>query len=610
MTPRVMTPLCAFGSPMSGLPEDIRDSPYAAEVEALVSAGPRSRHTLVRLADRGDWRTRVLALSALGRLVRDDSRAGLPGHLLRPLARLPLVRRHAPTMGDHGRLVSASIANATRDAAFMVRMAAALALGECADAVQTPVLQRLLADPFRPVRLAAALALARAGAATPVSVRLDGTEATPLVFAEGAVTTRWIEWLSAAHPAVIDARTNVTLDPPAPPGQSVVDWLAGPYTSLGDGGASAEASRYDREQDLAHQLAKPFGPTGRAENLQQLSALIDLVANLDLPPGALVLDLGGGSGWVAATLERFGFRTVVADVAMPLLRLARQRVPLEGTRANAIAADMGALPFRDASLDAVFIVEALHHVAHLAETLGEVRRVLKPGAPLLLAEPGEGHSESPKSIAESKEHGIRESEIHPLTLASLARTAGFDDVSIVPQIPLRARMRVESLQAAMREPSERWRVSIGDTEASFATLVLRTTLSRPVMLLRAGRPRPDSRAPSLLRATITPSLTRQDGSVTGTVHVANTGDTLWLAVSPDDAGVVRLAFQRLDDAGRLVERDFARFALPFDVGPGGECTIAVPSLPAPGPAFFKIDLVSEAVCWFEDRGSRPAYVTL
>lgn len=583
-----------------------------AEIESLIGRGPGSRLALVRLADRGDWRMRVLAVSALGQIVRQDSAARRRVSLLADvLARIPGVRRRLPTMGRRGRLVSRSLLNAAVDRSFVVRTAAALALGECRDPELAAPLAAMRNDPFRPVRLAAAAALITCGTRGQVHVESDGaTETTPEQMAEGVPTVDWLRRLATAHCRLLNETASQLGGPAAGGAAEYADWLAGPVHVSGSGGASAEAARYDHEADLDYQLAKPFGPQDRADNIRQLDAFIALVANLDLPRGARVLDLGGGSGWVGELLARFGFRPIVLDVALPLLDLARRRFAADDLRGSVAAGDMTALPLRTGSVDAVIALDALHHVENLRGVLEEARRVLVQGGQFLIGEPGEGHSESPKSLAEAREHGVRESEIHPLVIARLASRAGFDRAALLPRVPAQASIDVADLRRAMHQPAEAWRVTNEGSETRFDTLVLRSMLARPLMILGAGQRRLDSRAPGSLTAAIRPSLQRDGDVVFGRIELRNTGNTAWLAESDDGAGVVWLGVQLLDTDGRMLNREFWRTRLPAPVDPGAACTITVrATLPGPSDAYrLKCDLVAERVCWFEDRGSRPVHV--
>jgi hypothetical protein len=57
--------------------------------------------------------------------------------------------------------------------------------------------------------------------------------------------------------------------------------------------------------------------------------------------------------------------------------------------------------------------------------------------------------------------------------------------------------------------------------------------------------------------------------------------------------------------------DYARSLLPRDVPPGATLDVPVDvTLPDASPCVLKLDLVDEHICWFEDRGSPPAWVAV
>ncbi len=103
--------------------------------------------------------------------------------------------------------------------------------------------------------------------------------------------------------------------------------------------------------------------------------------------GERVLDLGCGSGDLAADLMRTGARVTGADVAHAALDRARRRHP--GLELVHIPID-GPLPFDDSAFDAVWSSEVIEHVADTARWLSEVRRVLVPRGRLLLTTPSHG----------------------------------------------------------------------------------------------------------------------------------------------------------------------------------------------------------------------------
>ena len=75
--------------------------------------------------------------------------------------------------------------------------------------------------------------------------------------------------------------------------------------------------------------------------------------------------------------------------------------------------------------------------------------------------------------------------------------------------------------------------------------------------------------------------------------------------------LVRLGAQLCDASGGLVDRDYARAALPAPIAPGAsaDINIDVPPPPAPGPYALKFDLVYEGIDWFERCGSEPTVKT-
>jgi demethylmenaquinone methyltransferase/2-methoxy-6-polyprenyl-1,4-benzoquinol methylase len=103
---------------------------------------------------------------------------------------------------------------------------------------------------------------------------------------------------------------------------------------------------------------------------------------LDLGLGELVLDLGAGTGVSTQELSRSGAFSVGADLSLGMLqvgRATRPDVPL-------LAADALALPFADATFDAVTISLALRNVVDPDAALREMARVTKPGGRLVVCE--------------------------------------------------------------------------------------------------------------------------------------------------------------------------------------------------------------------------------
>src|SRR4051812_11518987 len=102
-------------------------------------------------------------------------------------------------------------------------------------------------------------------------------------------------------------------------------------------------------------------------------------------PEWIVGDLGCGTGQVTAAIAPFVARVIAVDGSAAMLHAARKR--LRGTdNVDLRRGELEALPIDDARLDAATLMLVLHHVPDPAKALGEVARVLKPGARLLLVD--------------------------------------------------------------------------------------------------------------------------------------------------------------------------------------------------------------------------------
>jgi SAM-dependent methyltransferase len=97
-----------------------------------------------------------------------------------------------------------------------------------------------------------------------------------------------------------------------------------------------------------------------------------------------VLEIGGGGGAMAdGTAQLFPeVRLTVTDIDDDMVAAAQRRLVLHGN-VTVKRADVTALPFDDASFDAMTSYLMLHHVIAWREALGEAARVLRPGGAFL-----------------------------------------------------------------------------------------------------------------------------------------------------------------------------------------------------------------------------------
>jgi dolichol-phosphate mannosyltransferase len=94
-------------------------------------------------------------------------------------------------------------------------------------------------------------------------------------------------------------------------------------------------------------------------------------------PGGRTLDIGCGSSRI---LEDLG-GAVGLDLSMPKLRF------MSGRGCRAVRGSVFALPFADGSFDEVVFSQVIEHIPRRPGTMGEIRRVLRPGGRLIIGTP-------------------------------------------------------------------------------------------------------------------------------------------------------------------------------------------------------------------------------
>lgn len=137
--------------------------------------------------------------------------------------------------------------------------------------------------------------------------------------------------------------------------------------AVGDTGAMGDVSTFDR----VARFYDWFTPSADVEEFRDALAFADREVER-------ALDVGGGTGRGAKALpveER-----IVADAAPEMTRQARRN------GFEAVRADAARLPFADESVDAVLIVDALHHFGDPRSAIQEAARVVRPGGVFVIRE--------------------------------------------------------------------------------------------------------------------------------------------------------------------------------------------------------------------------------
>ena len=183
-----------------------------------------------------------------------------------------------------------------------------------------------------------------------------------------------------------------------------------------------------------------------------LAAFAELAGRSENGAPAPVADLGCGSGHVTARLHRSGLPVFGVDLSPRMVALAREAHP--GLRFH--VGSMTDLDLPSATLGGIVALYSVIHVpdAHLPSLFAEFRRVLLPGAPVLLAfqsgeEDGTLHRDERFGRAVSLDYYWRT----PATVTGHLRKGGLELTAQVMREPEGEEKRPRALLLA-RRPDE------------------------------------------------------------------------------------------------------------------------------------------------------------
>jgi len=102
--------------------------------------------------------------------------------------------------------------------------------------------------------------------------------------------------------------------------------------------------------------------------------------HLDPRPGMRLVDIGAGTGaFTSAFSDWFGIEVVAVEPSAAMRSHIRRSEAIDVLEGSALA-----IPLPDASADAAWLSLVIHHVPDLDAAAREIRRVLRPGAPVLI----------------------------------------------------------------------------------------------------------------------------------------------------------------------------------------------------------------------------------
>jgi ubiquinone/menaquinone biosynthesis C-methylase UbiE len=147
------------------------------------------------------------------------------------------------------------------------------------------------------------------------------------------------------------------------------------------------------------------------------------IAAAEIGPGALVADVGTGTGFLAEAALDAGARVIGVDISDAMLAQVSAR--LAGKAFEARHGDTEALPLATGEADAVVANMVLHHAPDPQTAIHEMARVLKPGGRLVVTD------------ADTHEHDWLRTEQHDRWLgfdrrdvATWFTEAGLEDVRV------------------------------------------------------------------------------------------------------------------------------------------------------------------------------------
>jgi len=154
----------------------------------------------------------------------------------------------------------------------------------------------------------------------------------------------------------------------------------------------------------------------------------EVVGSVAPQAGECVVDLGAGMGSATVVAARSGASVVAVDPTTYMRSILRLRRRWQRNRDTITVVDGAAesIPLADASVDALWTVNTIHHWTQRNAACREVARVMRPRGRVLLVDEDfddPTHPEHQRWQTARSQHGFE--ELNPEVLAETLRGAGF-----------------------------------------------------------------------------------------------------------------------------------------------------------------------------------------
>lgn len=147
-------------------------------------------------------------------------------------------------------------------------------------------------------------------------------------------------------------------------------------------------------------------------------------ALLALLPPVVAADLGAGEGAVAFLLARRAKKVYAVDSSPQMVEYGRRLAVERGVRnVEYRLGDLESLPLKEASVDAAFFSQSLHHAQHPQRALAEAFRILRKDGRVVILDLARHHHEEARELYADEWLGFTEAEMR-----RFLREAGFREI--------------------------------------------------------------------------------------------------------------------------------------------------------------------------------------
>jgi ArsR family transcriptional regulator len=149
-------------------------------------------------------------------------------------------------------------------------------------------------------------------------------------------------------------------------------------------------------------------------------------ALLSLMPPMVIADLGAGEGAFALLLAQRAIKVIAVDTSAKMIEVGREQALRQGVKnVEYRLGDMEEVPIDDATVDAVFFSQSLHHAVRPERALQEAWRILRPGGRLVILDLAKHRFEEAREMYADEWLGFTEAE-----LEAMLEKSSFSNVQI------------------------------------------------------------------------------------------------------------------------------------------------------------------------------------